>query len=147
VLPGNVNTRVVSVPALAPLKIVCWQDRRYRYLCKDARDLNPIMRDYLFAGNEDRLWGTFASSTMEDDFDYQRAGARMLGSYVRSLLDKDGVERIGGILAQQSDRDTPGGAPATSIPGSTPARGAQRKRACAKARWSTCACVAWTTSG
>ena len=45
---------------------------------------------------------------MEDDFDYERTGARMLGYDVRSLLDEDGVERIGGILSEQSDQDTPG---------------------------------------
>jgi predicted nucleotidyltransferase len=108
VLPGDVKARVVSLPALALLKIVCWHDRHYQYPRKDAHDLNLIIRNYLFAGNEDRLWSKFASWTREEDFDYERAGARMLGYDVRSLLDEDGVERIGSILSKQSDQDAPG---------------------------------------
>ena len=107
-LPGNVAAHVVSLPALALLKIVCWQDRHCQYPGKDAHDLDLIIRNYLFAGNEERLWDTFTSWTMEDDFDFERAGARMLGHDIRSLLDEEGVQRIGGILSEQSDQDMPG---------------------------------------
>ena len=37
--PGGVQTRVVSLPALALLKLVCWQDRHYQSPRKDASDL------------------------------------------------------------------------------------------------------------
>lgn len=108
VLPGNVRTHVVSLPALALLKIVCWQDRHYQSPRKDAHDLNLIIRNYLNAGNEERLWDTFAAWTEEDAFDFERAGARMLGHDMRLLLDEAGSHRIGGILSEQSDQDTPG---------------------------------------
>lgn len=107
-LPGDVRAHVVSLPALALLKIVCWQDRHYRAPRKDAHDLNLIIRNYLYAGNEERLWNTFATWTEEDDFDFERAGARMLGYDMRSLLDESGITRIGSILSEQSDQDTPG---------------------------------------
>lgn len=106
-LPGEVQSRVVSLPALALLKIVCWQDRHYQYPRKDAHDLNLIIRNYLAAGNEERLWHEFVAWTEEDDFNFERAGARMLGHDIRLLLDDAGIERIGAILSEQSDQDTP----------------------------------------
>jgi predicted nucleotidyltransferase len=106
-LPDKVQSHVVSLPALALLKIVCWQDRHYQYPGKDAHDLSLIIRNYLAAGNEERLWNEFVAWTEEDDFNFERAGARMLGHDIRLLLDDAGIERIGAILSEQSDQDIP----------------------------------------
>ena len=108
VLPQNVQARLISLPALALLKIVCWHDRHYRYPGKDAHDLNLIIRNYLIAGNEERLWYEFVAWTQEEGFDFESAGARMLGHDIRSLLDNAGIERIAAILSEQSDQDVPG---------------------------------------
>lgn len=116
VLPENVETRLVSLPALALLKIVCWHDRHYERRGKDAHDLNLIIRNYLIAGNEERLWHEFAAWTQEDDFDFEIAGARMLGQDIRSLLDDAGVERIAPILSEQSDREVPALLPSEMSP-------------------------------
>jgi len=86
VLPDAVQARVVSLPALALLKLVCWKDRHHRSPRKDAHDLQLIVRSYLAAGNESRLWDEFTPWTQEDDFDYERAGARMLGHDMGALL-------------------------------------------------------------
>lgn len=107
-LPENVRARLISLPALALLKIVCWHDRHFRSPLKDAHDLNFIMRNYLLAGNEARLWHEFEAWTQEDNFDFERAGARMLGDDIRFLLDDVGVERICAILSEQSDPHVPG---------------------------------------
>lgn len=106
-LPENVQARLISLPALALLKIVCWHDRHYRSPRKDAHDLNLIIRNYLRAGNEERLWHEFAAWTQEDGFDFESAGARMLGHDIRLLLDDSGIERIGAILSEQSDQEMP----------------------------------------
>lgn len=66
-LPGNTQSQVVALPALALLKIVCWQDRHYQWPRKDAHDLQMIVQHYLAAGNEARLW---------DDFSRLDAGGR-----------------------------------------------------------------------
>ena len=108
VLPEKVQARLISLPALALLKTVCWHDRHYRYPGKDAHDLNLIIRNYLIAGNEERLWDEFGAWTQEDDFDFESAGARMLGHDIRSLLDDAGIERIAAILSEQSDQELPG---------------------------------------
>lgn len=86
-LPGQVHTRLVSLPALTVLKIMCWQDRHYQSPRKDAHDLQMILRHYLAADNESRLYGDFVDWTQSDDFDYELAGPRMLGYDIRQLLD------------------------------------------------------------
>lgn len=106
-LPGDVLTKVVSLAGLALLKVVCWHDRHYRSPRKDAQDLQLILRSYLRAGNEDRLWGDYVSWTQENGFDYEHAGARMLGHDIRMLLDDDGVDRVGKLLLEQVDPDVP----------------------------------------
>lgn len=107
-LPGNVQTRVVSLPALALLKIVCWQDWHYAFPRKDAHDLQMILCHYLSAGNAPRLWDEFAVWTQDDDFDYELAGPRMLGHDIRHLLDEPGLDQVAHVLLQQTDSGKPG---------------------------------------
>jgi len=112
ILPPDVRSKVVSLPALAMLKLVCWQDRHYRSPMKDAVDLRLIVANYLQAGNEDRLWDEFVDWTQEDGFDYESAGARMLGHDIRALLDPQGIARVASLLAEQADESTPARLPA-----------------------------------
>lgn len=107
-LPGDVQGRVVNLPALALLKLVCWQDRHLRSPKKDASDLQLIMANYLQAGNEHRLWDEFLTWTQGDDFDYAVAGARMLGRDIGILLDGAGRDRIARLLSAQSSEERPG---------------------------------------
>lgn len=116
VLPGDVSTRVLSLPALVLLKIVCWQDRHYKSPRKDAHDLVLILKNYLPAGNQARLFDKFADWMQEDGFDYERAGARLLGHDVRALLDDEGIERVGGLLSEQASSRTPARLPAEMSP-------------------------------
>lgn len=104
-LPGDVQARVVPLPALALLKLVCWQDRYLRSPRKDAADLQLIMGSYLQAGNDHRLWDEFLPWTQDDDFDYEAAGARMLGHDIAMLVDAVGRERVAGLLASQSGEE------------------------------------------
>lgn len=72
-----------------------------------ARDLHLILRNYLHAGNEHRLWDDFLDWTQEDDFRYEIAGAQMLGHDVRALLDEESIYRIVGVLSEQADSNIP----------------------------------------
>ncbi len=107
-LPGGVRSRTVSLPALALLKIVCWQDRHYSSPRKDAHDLQMILCHYLAAGNEPRLWDEFVSWTKQDDFDYELAGPRMLGQDIGQLLKADGLDQLNRILSHQTHPDSRG---------------------------------------
>ncbi len=107
-LPGNVPAKLISLPGLAILKLVTWIDRHFNVPLKDAHDLMLIVGEYLALGNADRLWIEFADWTAEESFDYEDAGARMLGRDMRALLDRRGVERIRVILAAETDEESPG---------------------------------------
>ena len=108
VLPGNVSSKVVSLPGLALLKLICWQERHYLFPRKDAHDLQLILRYYLSAPNEARLWNEFIAWTLGDDFEYELAGPRMLGHDRRELLDGTGRSRVAKLLLAQVDPDRPG---------------------------------------
>lgn len=105
-LPGDVHTQVVTLPALALLKLVCWQERYLTFPKKDAADVQLITTNYLRAGNQNRLWDEFLHWTTHDDaFDYDEAGARMLGHDIATLVDPIGRGRVARLLASQSDED------------------------------------------
>jgi predicted nucleotidyltransferase len=107
-LPGGVRASLVSLPALAMLKLVCWKDRHLRMPGKDAADLALILGNYLEAGNTERLYGEFVHWLQEDTFDYGYSGPRMLGHDIRQFLDVDGRVRLDAILVEQSSDKMPG---------------------------------------
>ena len=115
-LPGPMDARMVSLPALVLLKIVAWQERHYDQPMKDAADLALIAKNYLAMGNEARLWEEFLDWTEKDSFDTERAGARMLGVDIAALLDEAGKERIAVIIAGQTATDSPGVLPREMLP-------------------------------
>jgi len=110
-LPNDVRIQIVSIPALALLKLVCWQDRHLGSPKKDGLDLQLIITNYLKAGNEERLWEEFLHWTQEDDFDYAATGARMLGCDIALLLDAEGRHRIAELLEGQCALEQPGALP------------------------------------
>jgi predicted nucleotidyltransferase len=74
-----------SLPGLALLKIISWNEDQIRS-SKDAHDLLLIMRKYLDAGNQERLWSE-ETDLMGKDFDYERAGSRLLGRDMAKILN------------------------------------------------------------
>ena len=128
VLTNGVRARLASLPALALLKLVCWKDRHYQAPRKDSHDLMLIVTHYLDARNQARLFDDFAAWTQEDDFDYERAGTRMLGHDMRSLLSEAGLERVANLLAEQSNPLEPAVLP-TEMDGANPARASALLRA------------------
>jgi predicted nucleotidyltransferase len=104
-LPGGVWVQVVALHALALLKLVAWTDRS---LQKDAHDLLVIAKHYLDAGHVDRLYATAMDIVMRDDFDYEVAGAELLGRDLAALDRGDGVVRGFAITLLQHETDTHG---------------------------------------
>jgi predicted nucleotidyltransferase len=107
-LPDGVHARAVSLPALAWLKMVCWQDRHRRSPRKDAQDIQLILNHYMDAGNEPRLWEEFVMWTQQDGFDYELTGARMLGHDIAQQLNAQAGSRVATIVASQVRLDEPG---------------------------------------
>lgn len=103
-LPEDVFVKSVSLPALALLKFAAWEDRRRTHPGKDAYDLRIILKHYVDAGNVDRLYGEFSALVTAANFDYERAGAHMLGHDIGLLLNADGRRRLRDQLSRETDR-------------------------------------------
>lgn len=106
-LPDRATVPVVTLPALAILKLAAWMDRRYTQPGKDAYDLWVIMRNYLDAGNNDRLHTDGARLLKRDNFDYEAAGAWLLGHDMARLLTGDPKTKVSALLARESDPKGP----------------------------------------
>jgi predicted nucleotidyltransferase len=89
-----------SLPGLAILKIIAWKDK-YPLRKNDAEDLLLLIRNYLAAGNENRLYNE-ESDLMEDDFDYERTSARLLGRDMASISNPTTSQAIIEILNQET---------------------------------------------
>lgn len=85
-LPGETTVAVASLPAQAILKLFAWRDRRQSRPGVDAGDLRLLLRNYLEAGNLERLYAEANHLFEAADYDYGRAGAWLLGRDARQLL-------------------------------------------------------------
>lgn len=93
----------VSPAALMLLKLIAWSERGSAVDRRDARDLGLLLTTYLRAGNEERLYGEHAALLDEPDFDYDAAGARILGRDLASIAGRDTRVRLELILEQGMD--------------------------------------------
>jgi predicted nucleotidyltransferase len=96
------DIQFVSLPGLALLKIISWNDNQLRS-DKDAHDLLLLMRTYLEAGNRDRLWKE-ERDLIGDDFDYVRASSRLLGRDIAMILSPDIKEAVVKILEKETGK-------------------------------------------
>ena len=104
-LPGGTNVRVPSIPALAMLKLTAWRDRKHTYPGRDAGDLFLYLRHYISCGNMDSLATEHGDILDDPEFDYEPAGARLLGRDIRAMLEPEAVEILQGILGPETDID------------------------------------------
>ena len=102
ILPDNAQVQVVSLPALAILKLTAWAERRLREPGKDAHDLLLIVLNYLDAGNRDRIYEEYPEAG-GSPFDYESAGAWLLGKDMARLLDEAGQKRLAPMIADEAD--------------------------------------------
>lgn len=102
-LPERVMAPVVSLAAFAMLKIAAWMERRYDQPGKDAYDLWLVLRYYLDAGNRDRLYTEAAHLLEQGDFDYEAAGAWLLGHDMGKLLAATAKTKVAEILERESN--------------------------------------------
>ncbi len=107
ILPGGTKVRVPSIPALATLKLTAWRDRKHTHPGRDAGDLVLYLRHYVTCGNMDRLASDHGDILDDPEFDYEPAGARLLGRDIRAMLEPDAVPSLQGILAPEADLDGP----------------------------------------
>jgi len=94
------DIQFVSLAGLALLKIISWNDNKLRR-GKDAYDLLLLMRTYLDAGNQERLWNE-EEDLVGEDFDYVRAGSILLGRDIATILSPDIKEAVVKILDKET---------------------------------------------
>jgi predicted nucleotidyltransferase len=107
---------VASIPGLTILKLISWADRPHGR-SRDAIDLVFILERYLDAGNTDRLFEEHIDLVEVADFDYDRAGARLLGRDIAKISAPETIKRIREILANETSDE---GRHSRLIPGMMP---------------------------
>jgi predicted nucleotidyltransferase len=95
-----VHVRFASLPGLAIMKLISWEDQ-YPDRGNDAKDLLLIMRNYLSAGNEKRLYQKEAD-LLDYDFDYELASSRLLGRDMASIARPGTGNALMKILDQET---------------------------------------------
>ena len=96
---------LVATPAgLATLKLIAWSDRPTER-GKDALDLAFLLRVYMDIGtHQKRLFSEHDDLSKADEFDYERAGARLLGRDIAQLATEETEQVLIDILAQETGK-------------------------------------------
>jgi predicted nucleotidyltransferase len=94
-----------SPAALTLLKLIAWSERGSAIQRKDAHDLGLLLKTYLRAGNHDRLYGEHADLLDEADFDFDAAGARILGRDLAGIGGSETRVRLEQIVDRGMDRE------------------------------------------
>lgn len=95
------DVQFASLPGLALMKIISWHDR-YPERNRDSKDLMFLMRHYLDAGNEERLFGEEGDLLGKVEFDYLRASARLLGRDIAAILSRKTTKAVLEILKRET---------------------------------------------
>jgi len=96
----ELDVLVISPTSLAALKLLSWKDRSPENT-RDAIDLIFIIQNYLDIGNHKRLQDEH-SDLVDDDFDYVRAGARLLGRDIAMVLSGEAITEVHQIIKEQT---------------------------------------------
>jgi predicted nucleotidyltransferase len=95
------DVKLVTLPGLAVMKIFSWRDK-YPERKKDATDLFLIIRHYTDAGNFERIPAEMPDLLESDDFDYVRAGARLLGRDIANILNPATKKEVLDIIERET---------------------------------------------
>lgn len=85
-ITDDFRIRIVSLPGLAVLKFIAYDDRPFERQT-DLQDIYFLMKNYLEAGNEERLYGD-DNLLKDENFDLRFVGAKLLGRDMTKLLTK-----------------------------------------------------------
>lgn len=100
-LSDDLQVRIASPAGLALLKFVSYYDKPHIRV-RDLQDIVFIMKNYLEADNEERLYED--NDLLDDEnFDLRTAGARLLGRDMSGLLTKRTQRIIFEFLSENED--------------------------------------------
>jgi predicted nucleotidyltransferase len=95
---------VVSIPALAVLKLLAWNDRGLLDN-KDAQDLFFLLRHYHEAGNASRLYEEAFPLLETCNYDVELAGAALLGYDIKLILEETTRKALLDVVGDPVKRD------------------------------------------
>ena len=98
------DVHVCAPSALALLKLLAWADQPHSR-GKDAVDLQLLLSRYLDVGNFDRLSGPERDIVQQPGFDYEKAGAQLLGRDAAKIISGKLREKVLSLLNQECDDD------------------------------------------
>jgi len=99
------DVKVPTIPGLAIMKLLSWNEV-FPARKKDAEDLLFIMREYQNAGIEDRLYGQEAGLLVEEGFDNEHAGVRLLGRDMARISNADAAKAVKEILSLETGENS-----------------------------------------
>ncbi len=101
----DVFLSVCTPASLAVMKLFAWQDR-HLVNGKDGIDLLFLLRKYINAGNENRLYTEDHDLHEVEQFDFETASARLLGRDVRKISSPETLDAIMDILETETSEDS-----------------------------------------
>jgi predicted nucleotidyltransferase len=102
-LDKNLVIPVVNIPVLVVLKLFAWVDRKHEK--RDAADIYTLLTEYGDAGNEDRLYGEELSVLEAEGYDFELAGAQLVGRDAARIISEDTKKRARDILESDSQME------------------------------------------
>lgn len=97
----KLSVNVVSLAGLAILKLISWDENSARRQ-KDVSDLVFIIRNYLDAGNLERLFEEAPDIVDSGDYDYELGSARLLGRDISKFAYTSTIDKLIEILNRES---------------------------------------------
>jgi predicted nucleotidyltransferase len=65
---------------------------------RDVADIHTLLKEYGDAGNEDRLYGAEVNVLEAEGYDFELAGARLIGRDAAGVISEDTRKRVRDIL-------------------------------------------------
>jgi predicted nucleotidyltransferase len=100
----RVEVKIASAVGLVLMKIFAWDDRRPGN--KDAIDLGILIRSYMQIGNEKRLYEEHDDLLESENFDYDIAGAQILGRDLARICQEETRQQVLSILDRELSEDS-----------------------------------------
>lgn len=102
----ELHVRICTPAALGIMKLVAWNDGKYEERTKHARDLLFLMKEYINAGNDLRLYEEEKDLMESKEFDYDLASPRILGRDIRKIASPGTLSALEGILEKETKDDS-----------------------------------------
>jgi predicted nucleotidyltransferase len=97
--------RVCTPAALAAMKLIAWHEK-YPARKKDAQDLLFLLKEYIHAGNEGRLYAEEKELFVAVNFSFEDASPRLLGRDIRKIVASETRNALLRILRAETADDS-----------------------------------------